>query len=82
MSDRGSPETSSGRSSHARWLLPLAVVFGVLAATGGVVFPLLTGAWVTALLLVVGLAVAVVVIALVASALTRERTRSEEPPGV
>lgn len=73
MSDRGSPETSSGRSGRARWSLLLAVVFGVLAVTGGVVFPLVTGAWMTALLLVLGLAVAFVVVALVATALTGPR---------
>lgn len=73
MSDRGSPVTTSGRRGRARWLLPLAVVFGVLAVAGGVVFPLLTGAWVTALLITLGLAVAFVVIALVASRLRGPR---------
>ncbi|MDO9396794.1 MAG: hypothetical protein Q7T71_09635 [Herbiconiux sp.] len=71
----GAPTT---RSRLPRWLPPLAAVFLALAVLAGVLIPLLTSAWLTALMAVIVLAVTFAVIAVIGIAVSR---RSQQRGG-
>jgi uncharacterized membrane protein YjjP (DUF1212 family) len=67
-------KSTDQQSGMRRWLWRLGIAFAIFAVLGGLVLPLLTGAWMAALSIVLVLAVVFAVTAMVGAALERRRS--------